>query len=515
MSSQQKKHTQFATLQPKAPEYSLNVERIEFQTGVYAFLLRNIQNVTVQQSVHERIIMRQNLLSQLKALAVNKELHSSQKRSKLQQLLTTIQDSGLFLEIQGFSWFLMQAIFKNESDEVIKFLIRCGCKVFVDMQGTSALHLAAFRKRITIVDELLPLVKTNFSDQHGLSVFHLACLSRNVYQMQRFIDSGADVNRRCQMPESIHSRFHFWSEDFHADFKDLELCGKSGLTPLHLCMSRFFEKHQCQDCQCERYKSEAAAVRLLLLNGADPNAKNSSGETPLQIAVARYQYDVVKELLDFKADLNMLVVDQPQTFNHCRHCSLKSILNFFEILQLFESKGMLLSPMKKLQHFKNFIRPHLYLHNLVHGWSFSKNWDTEFHDDTAKAYYKMFVNFDEQVKKAFKLMSQTKIKNQQTLCDIYKSNPDEVYPIVVNSNYWSVVNSRDFDNDYFLYSRILVDIIAKSFVRRYCEILANEFLPSLVELSDASIEYSNIDGLIYLCDTAADAHPNLFNSTII
>ena len=49
-------------------------------------------------------------------------------------------------------------------------------------------------------------------------------------------------------------------------------------------------------------RGDAAAVRTLLANGADVNAKTSKGETALMLASAKGHLDVVKALLAAKAD---------------------------------------------------------------------------------------------------------------------------------------------------------------------------------------------------------------------
>lgn len=51
-------------------------------------------------------------------------------------------------------------------------------------------------------------------------------------------------------------------------------------------------------------RSGAAMVKLLLELGADPNARDSGGETPLSMAAFRGRADCVRELLAAKADVN-------------------------------------------------------------------------------------------------------------------------------------------------------------------------------------------------------------------
>lgn len=89
---------------------------------------------------------------------------------------------------------------------------------------------------------------------HFYSDRHLTCL-------QMLLDSGANVNEAC--------------EDMG--------------TPLHLASRSL---HRNMD-----------AVRLLLKHGADPNAKDHRGNSPLHYAIVYQAYDLVETLVDHGADL--------------------------------------------------------------------------------------------------------------------------------------------------------------------------------------------------------------------
>ena len=62
----------------------------------------------------------------------------------------------------------------------------------------------------------------------------------------------------------------------------------TGDTPLHTAVS-------CED-------PDARIVRLLLEHGADPNARDRNGRTPLHYAAIYGHYEIVKLLTDFGAD---------------------------------------------------------------------------------------------------------------------------------------------------------------------------------------------------------------------
>lgn len=52
------------------------------------------------------------------------------------------------------------------------------------------------------------------------------------------------------------------------------------------------------------HRKDAAKVNALLADGADPNAKNNDGCTPLRLAVFKNRFDIVQILLEKGADIH-------------------------------------------------------------------------------------------------------------------------------------------------------------------------------------------------------------------
>jgi cytohesin len=65
--------------------------------------------------------------------------------------------------------------------------------------------------------------------------------------------------------------------------------GDGSLSPLHQAV----------------FSGDPRFVRMLLEKGANPNARDSAGETPLHEALRRRNYEMVGALLDFGANPNL------------------------------------------------------------------------------------------------------------------------------------------------------------------------------------------------------------------
>lgn len=99
----------------------------------------------------------------------------------------------------------------------------------------------------------------NPRDYNGLSHFHIACIKNNIEIVERFLDSGVDIN----------------------DYKDyFSHENTSGFTPLHFAL----------DC------GHVELARLLIRRGANVKAEATNGNTPLHIAVMKNSNDL--ELLE-------------------------------------------------------------------------------------------------------------------------------------------------------------------------------------------------------------------------
>ena len=96
---------------------------------------------------------------------------------------------------------------------------------------------------------------------------------RSINQMQELISQGADVNGKLRD-------------------RALGVASEKGDTALHFCAQNGNEEARKQ-------------IQFLLKNGADVNAQNDNGETPLMRAAQYGYYDTVKILIDAGAQVNL------------------------------------------------------------------------------------------------------------------------------------------------------------------------------------------------------------------
>ncbi|GFS14162.1 ankyrin-2 [Elysia marginata] len=140
-----------------------------------------------------------------------------------------------------------------------------------DKSGQSALHKAAAKGHANIVTMLLNKgLSPEQEDKQGYSALHLAIMAGHKDVVTLFANAeGFDANK----PDS------------------------KGKLPLHHAI------HPMKDMQEERYMG---TIRVLLNKGADPDAPNADGKTPLVRTCRLGQQQAVTLLLNHKADRQKL-----------------------------------------------------------------------------------------------------------------------------------------------------------------------------------------------------------------
>ena len=169
----------------------------------------------------------------------------------------------------------LNAAISNGFYKVVKLLIQEGaeqyCATSVPNRSwpISPVYLAARHDRLCILKYLLENRCNNVNQQQyadiSITTFHVAVFSRSLHVVEYLISQGADVNCINQ----YSSRWH--------EFPLLTAVG-SGCNQM---------------------------VRLLLVNGANVNQVDKDRQSSLHLACKHNQYETVKILIEFKADLNL------------------------------------------------------------------------------------------------------------------------------------------------------------------------------------------------------------------
>jgi ankyrin repeat protein len=138
------------------------------------------------------------------------------------------------------------------------------------------------------------------ADLYGRTALHIAAFKSDFDVVQMLVDT-AHIAIDCRDNKDctpLHYAMHDGDQEFHEDVSrcaelllergaDIEAQNSRGSTPLHLAASKMSEN----------------TVRLLIKNGANINLQNNKAQTALHKASRRGHLDIVRLLLDHKADI--------------------------------------------------------------------------------------------------------------------------------------------------------------------------------------------------------------------
>ena len=184
---------------------------------------------------------------------------------------------------------------QQDNYNIATLLVDAGAKL-ENYANINLLIVAAHYNQLDFAKSLLKRrADLNINSELLKTAFEMA-LGQNHYDLAALLlDAGADVDftkyANILTVAAFNNQFVFAESLVKKGANPNE--NHNGMTPLGVVLERHFND------------AGLKFAKLLLENGASPNIKNSSGETPLLMACLRGKFDFVKFLLEKRADPNI------------------------------------------------------------------------------------------------------------------------------------------------------------------------------------------------------------------
>ncbi len=187
---------------------------------------------------------------------------------------------------------------RQSGADVIQVLVESGADVnAIDYGGQTALSIVSTRGDKALIELLLSHgAKSVDEGKSGGSALHSAAFAGKVEAIALLLKKGykpdvRDKNGRTPLHEAAEwGRFKAVEALIAAGAK-VDAASNGGKTPLYVAAGRHFEDN-------------SAVIGLLLEHGADPNARDSHGNTPLWAGAHPGNVKVARLLLEAGADVN-------------------------------------------------------------------------------------------------------------------------------------------------------------------------------------------------------------------
>uniref|UniRef100_A0ABD2XPK1 Uncharacterized protein n=1 Tax=Trichogramma kaykai TaxID=54128 RepID=A0ABD2XPK1_9HYME len=282
----------------------------------------------------------------------------------------------LFPSVQDKSYFLKHALHER-AEEMVELLENSQLDIhearFDD--GKSAVHYLAEvlywindassdpkGKALKLMKYFLENPVRNYPDEHGYTYLHAACMSGNLTAVNLLLSRGADVN----LDTYACSPLHIAARYRHPRVVELLLMRGADpnkqdaeqSTPLHaltrLCICQCTNGVQF----CDKRKPVDKIIQMLIEYGADIEARNSDGDSPLDLAVSRFDVQLVESLLKHGASLDSLNEDKMfgAEFTSIELKNYPLTLNIIEMVHLLQSAGYKMSLPTRFKMIKYWLR---------------------------------------------------------------------------------------------------------------------------------------------------------------
>ena len=250
-------------------------------------------------------------------------LRSGWGRDPPEGIIDQILEECDFKEIPGVT-VLHIASKENNEPEIIDLLVKSGANVNAqDAEGFTPLHMAAIHGNLKIVKKLVDLeADVNIVTTDGKNAAELAHLNEEL-EIEEYLESKMASSQRTKEKEvdseladflmeayGLSATYYLteqltelnlrsgWGKDPPEGTGDKILKEyeeeKPGVTPLHIASGRI---------------NKPEIVDLLVMYGANVNAQDAAGFTPLHMAAIHGNLKIVKKLVDLEADVNIVTTD--------------------------------------------------------------------------------------------------------------------------------------------------------------------------------------------------------------
>ncbi|XP_057325253.1 putative ankyrin repeat protein RF_0381 [Microplitis mediator] len=228
------------------------------------------------------------------------------------------------------------AIKRCNDDQVVKVLLSNGANVNAVVKNKlTALHCAVTHKKEAVVELLLDHgADISVKDNEGRNILNFAygCYtSLKIWEI--LVNHGADVNALDESTaENKQSLLHKAVKHRRVDLiqflidngADLDAVDSTGVTPIFYSIKEYFP-------------SRLLTLTLLLDAGADVNSKDLKGRTPLHLACKYRRVDEAKILLKFGADINALSNNKYLPVHYSVSKLVNGVENETEVMNIINS----------------------------------------------------------------------------------------------------------------------------------------------------------------------------------
>ncbi|KAL7303405.1 hypothetical protein TKK_0004590 [Trichogramma kaykai] len=289
-------------------------------------------------------------------------------------LIQLMNDKSLFPSVKDKHFFLKFSVkFKNlkitkllkasklEISEVRFKDGRCALHYLADLyESTERVSNGIFTFKF--MKYLLKNPRQNYVDGQGYTYLHGACSTGDIETVKQLICQGVDVNLDTYKFSPLFIAAQSRRENVvevlleHGANPNYQNLDQS--TPLHALASLRVCDCVASYCFCDRRRPVDKIVNMLINKGANIEARNCHGDTPLQSALLVFDSDLLRTLLEHGANVNNLNEDRMfrMDFTPFELKNYPITLNMIEAMKSLQSAGYSMNLHTALRMMKYWMR---------------------------------------------------------------------------------------------------------------------------------------------------------------